>query len=52
MWYFTSRVFIGSVTHSHCVGSGGTRGMMDTFHQTGVDEEARPQQCVHDKRAC
>ena len=26
--------------------------VMDTFHQSGVDEEARPQQCVHDKRMC
>ena len=26
--------------------------VMDTFHQPGVNEEARPQQCVHDKRTC
>ena len=26
--------------------------VMDTFHQPGVNEEARPQQGVHDKRTC
>ena len=26
MWNFTSRVFIGRETHSHCVGSGGHEG--------------------------